>query len=274
MKRKYIGFIKESWEENDKYIERPDFNIAFDKDEILKFCIRLAKRKKETNIKDNYEVYIIIYEFASERYQFEYEYGLVKYVNNTIQNPGKDMYDKLLKCLDFNYFKYDLCGNLLESHPEFIYPINGSIHFNSLDASILEENCIESFDCNLMCLHYDKFNNENENYNVFTDNYLYNIYIERVPYDETDSGYEEISSLIGCKGLDFVKEDAARELLSNAHTSYMNDTDEKDISDEKLLQLINDNFINYSVEIFIITYNRYDKIFSTNNINDLMEDLL
>ena len=162
---------------------------------------------------------------------------------------------------------------LLESSPEIINPIYGNNHFNYGDASLLEENFNdEKFISKLDYSNYTHYNNENTNFQLFKDVYFTVININRKPYDETDSGFDKIYSIYSINTLDEVKKGVIDDVLSNVYTSYMNNYSEYNVSNDDLLNTLNENFIDYSITIYKISNNRYEIIYFTKDINKLMEE--
>lgn len=266
-KRIYIGFINDYWIDNERYFHTEEFKVLFDKNEILNYCINIAKEKiSKYSDRTNYHCEIIIHEYSSIRYIFEYPAGFMKYFDDNISKPSYDLYDKLLSCINYNKFEYDYNGDLIESHPCVIKPKNGNLGC-SLDLPLFEEDCINGYKSEFKYYYNGKIQKciKNYEYDKFSDIYLCSIYHEHEPYDINDSGISYSISTFDT--LSDTKNHARYELLSDA--GLYND---EVYNENKLLELIRNKFSNYRIDIYKISDHDCIKLYSITNIDDLKED--
>ena len=145
-KRIYIGIINEYGIQLGKDYHKSSFKVLFDKNEILNQCIYDAGilfTEKSNNI-ENYNIIITICESAPIRYKFEYPAGFIKYFDDIISSSDNDLYDKILKCIDCIYTKYDYMGNLLETYVSELNPTNGYLAF-IVDTPLTEDLCTNGY---------------------------------------------------------------------------------------------------------------------------------
>ena len=140
-KRIYVGEIQEFWKNNSKQYSKLNFKVLFNKDEILNHCKNHIQTSNLKNM-DDYDIEITIYEYAYERYEFEYFDGLVLYFNKAIKS-SENIYDNILKCINCNVFKYDINIELVDTYVQHTSSRNYNITF--ADYPLLEEDCIENY---------------------------------------------------------------------------------------------------------------------------------
>lgn len=271
-KRIYIGFIREYWTEDERYFNKEEFKILFDKTEILKYCVSVTQENTNNNIpKIDYDCDIIILEYASERYQFENPVSFINYFENLIKSNTDNLYDKLLKCIDCNFYHYSIDGTLLDSHVCPMELKEGYLHF-SVDDPLLEEECKDGYNSNFKYFYNSPNQDHNliEEYEVINEIYFCNIFIDSDPYSEYDSGIDYITLFFNKYDMSIILAEAKNELLIRA-SKYI-DYDES-ITDDVLEDIINTKFKNYIIDVYKINDSSYSKIFSANNISKLREGI-
>ena len=101
------------------------------------------------------------------------------------------------------------------------------------------------------------------------ETYLCIIYHEHEPYYNEDSGIDD-KILFFDGDLNTIIKEIKNELLSDVWMMYKND--EENLSNEELMQLLNDKFKKYTINLFKINGNECINILNVNNINDLKEN--
>jgi hypothetical protein len=253
-KRIYVAEIQEFWVSESKQYSKLNFKVLFNKNEILNYCINHINTSNLKNMED-YDAEITIYEYAYERYEFEHFDGLVLYFNE-VTKSSENIYDKILKCIDCNVFKYSINMELVDT---YVRTASRNYNITFSDYPLLEEDCIEKYTSKFRYLK------ENLNKNLInrkTINGLRFVYIniDHEPFDNKDTGNTECLYVIDYNIIDMISL-VGTEILSIAQMYH-----DEELSVNELVQTIESKFKNILVEIYEVTENDCTKVFSTTDI--------
>lgn len=272
-KRIYVGKIQEFWKVDSVSHSKLHFKVLFDKDEILeyiigyaKFCQKYMETIGKKKLNENYDIEITIYEYAYERYRFDYFDGLVSYFNEAIK-PSDNIYDNILKCIECNVFKYDINGNLIHSE---VYPYTCKYtDITFWDDPLSEDECIGEYTGT-----FKYYTNRNIDNTLTSKEIIYGLKIIYINIDrdldlkdKTDSGKDEHLYLLDYQSSNDILNLVKKEFLSIADMY----NDDKCNDENQLLNIIQEKFKSHLVEIYEVSDKHCDKIFTTNNLFKLKE---